>query len=139
MSKMDITIKRITRKLNKISGLDGEATRIIEALEKQVNTIVDYLLLTDDDEKGDKIVFENALSPQKYLELVTGKTYVYDLCNDEEKIAQILKENGKEDYSDYPLSEAYILYEDMNRELQFVLVELLDCETGNKYYRFYQY
>lgn len=70
------------------------------------------------------VVSEKLYSPQQYLELVTGNTYIIDGDNDVDKIESIL-EDSDICYWSYPLSEIdHIVEEKLN-------VVLVDCLVYN--------
>ena len=96
------------------------------------------------------IVSEYSFTPSEYLELMLDDDDNYinqylDNENSEEYIARILAERMSGDefnqISEYPLSEAYQLYDDINKGKHFVLLRLFANSNDNSkgfYYRFYE-
>lgn len=75
-------------------------------------------------------------SPQNYVELVTGKCYLFNEDNDIIEIERLLRQNGFGDLTNYPLSDIDII---VKNNLNVVLVEcslFIDDELVHKYHWF---
>ena len=76
-------------------------------------------------------------SPQKFVEVLTGKYYIFDGDDDIEEIHKLLRKNGIESYEnplwDYPLNEIdHIVENDINVVLVDVMVTNEDDEFEHK-------
>ncbi len=83
--------------------------------------------------KPTTMLWDNPLSPQKYLEAVTGKCYIIKGDDDEHFINVMLEEHGL-DFKSYP--------EDTNitkvkQGFDYIRVECLDLIRNRKYNRWY--
>lgn len=112
------------------------SNKAFEKVEDVVSKLKNKYLGKKDVDTYGKIISDSPLTPQEYLEIVTGKTYLVNGINQVEETEDILSENEFMLWS-YPLTETdYVL----KNNLRVVLVECINVvDSGTeKCYRWFE-
>lgn len=131
-------IKRVKEKETSLYTISYNAisNKAFEKVEDAISKLKNkYLNEKEVNSKG-KIISDSPLTPQEYLEIVTGKTYLVNGLNQVEETEDILSENEFMLWS-YPLTETdYVL----ENNLRVVLVECVNvADVGTeKCYRWFE-